>query len=44
MNLCFNPNWMAGGVKDSQNFEQIQLKAAGSKNILYPLSIPHKIF
>ncbi len=33
---------MAGGVYDSQNFEQKLLKMAWSKNIFYPRSILQK--
>ncbi len=35
---------MAGGVYDSYNFEQTQLKMAWSKNIFSSRSIPHKMF
>jgi hypothetical protein len=35
---------MAGGIYDSRNFEEIQLKMAWSKNIFYATSIPHKMY
>ncbi len=35
---------MAGGVYDSRNFEEIQLKMAWIKNIFNPKSIPHKVY
>jgi hypothetical protein len=38
-----NPIPMAGGVYDSLNFKQKQLKMAWSKNIFSPRSIPHKM-
>ncbi len=34
---------MAGGIYDSWNFEQKQVKVALSKNTFYPRSIPHKM-
>jgi hypothetical protein len=34
---------MAGGIYDSLNFEQKQLKTAGSKATFLPRSIPHKM-
>ncbi len=35
---------IAGGIYDSKNSEQLQLKVARIKHIFCPRSVPHKMF